>query len=127
MTVRTSLSAVPGLPQRCNEIGRSTSRWISRSVSNASVSIVTVIVPSIEFSIGTSPRSTSPRSTAVITFGTVRSGTGSPAARSGWVCSASSANVPRGPRKPTRVTTKNRSGATLASRGRFGGVGDPGA
>ena len=103
-TTRTSASVVPGRAQRCNDTGRSTSRWMSRSVSNANVSSVTVTVPSIEFSIGTSPISTSPRSTAVRTSGTVRNGTAVCAARSGWLSSASSANVPRGPRYPTRVT-----------------------
>ena len=104
MTTRTSERLVPAFADRCNETGRSTSRWISRSMSNASVSRVTVTVPSMEFSIGTSPTSISPRSTAVSTSGTVRNGTVVSAARSGWLSSASSAKVPRGPRYPTRVT-----------------------
>ena len=68
-TVVMSASFVPGRAHRFSEIGRSTSRCTSSSVSNASVSSVTEIEPSIEFSIGTMPRSTSPRSTAVITCG----------------------------------------------------------
>ena len=96
-----SRSFVPGFAQRLSDTGRSTSRCTSRLVSKASVSRVTVIEPSMEFSIGTMPRSTSPVSTAVITCGTSRNGTASPAAKSGCVSSASSANVPWGPRNPT--------------------------
>ena len=73
-TVRTSASCVPGRANRCSETGRSISRWIRRSVSNASVSSVTVIEPSIEFSMGTMPRSTSPRSTAAMHVGERRAG-----------------------------------------------------
>ena len=94
----TSVSFVPGRAHRLSEIGRSTSRCTRRSVSKASVSSVTLTEPSIEFSRGTNPRSTSPRSTALMTCGTDFIGTRSPAARSGWVSSASSANVPGGPR-----------------------------
>ena len=51
----------------------------------------------------TNPRSTSPVSTASSTSGMVRYSTCSAEARSGWVFSACSVNVPSGPRKPTRV------------------------
>ena len=73
-TVLMSSSFVPGSAHRFSDTGRSISRWMSRSVSNASVSSVTVTVPSIEFSIGTSPMSTSSRSIALITSGTDRRG-----------------------------------------------------
>ncbi len=106
-TVLISSSFVPGSAHRLSETGRSISRRMSRSVSNASVSSVTVTVPSIEFSIGTSPMSASPRSIALITSGTERRGFSSWSARSGWVRTASSANVPCGPRNPTRVTQKS--------------------
>ena len=49
-----------------------------------------------------------------MTCGTSRNGTASPAARSGCVSSASSANVPCGPRKPTRVIGGKRSGGVRA-------------
>ncbi len=111
-TVVTSPSAVPGRAQRLSDTGRSTSRCTRSSESKASVSRVTLTEPSIEFSSGTSPRSTSPRSTALITCGTDRSATGSPAARSGWVSSASSANVPCGPRKPTLRPDGTRAGVS---------------
>jgi hypothetical protein len=68
-TVVTSPSAVPGFANRFSEIGRSTSRWISRSCSNTSVSRVTETDPSIEFSIGTTPSSCFPPSTAASTSG----------------------------------------------------------
>ena len=61
---------VPGFANRPIEIGRSTSRWMSRSLSNASVSMVTETEPSIEFSIGMNPISHVPGSTAAITSGT---------------------------------------------------------
>jgi hypothetical protein len=48
------------------------SRWISRSWSKANASCVKLTIPSIEFSIGTTPTSTSPCSTASSTSGTVR-------------------------------------------------------
>ena len=72
MTVVMSLSFVPRCAHRWSDTGRSTSRCTSSSVSNASVSSVTVMEPSIEFSIGTIPTSTSPDSTAVMTCGTSR-------------------------------------------------------
>src|SRR3954447_9540215 len=100
-TTATSSRRVPGFAPRLRETGRSTSRWMSRSVSKANVSSVADTEPSMEFSSGTNPRSTSPASTAEITCGTERIGTASPAARSGCVPNASSANVPRGPRYPT--------------------------
>ena len=71
-TVVMSDILVPGATQRWSDTGRSTSCWTSSSVSKARVSRVTVIDPSIEFSMGTIPRSTSPFSTAVITCGTSR-------------------------------------------------------
>ena len=59
-------------------------------------------MPSIEFSIGTKPKSTSPAVTASSTSGTVRIGDELAAsARSGWVRSACSVNVPNGPKNPT--------------------------
>ena len=108
-TVVMSASFVPGRAHRFSETGRSTSRCTRSSVSNARVSSVTGIEPSIEFSMGTMPRSTSPCSTALITCGTSRNGTATPAARSGCVRSASSANVPRGPRKPRVFVTASAS------------------
>ena len=50
-----SATFVPGFAKRPIEIGRSTSRWMSRSLSNASVSMVTDTEPSIEFSMGMNP------------------------------------------------------------------------
>ena len=58
--------------------------------------------PSMAFSIGTTPQSTSPVSTASSTSGTVTKSTSSAAARSAWVRTACSVNVPNGPKKPTR-------------------------
>ena len=69
-TVRMSARATPGGAHRLSDTGRSISRWISSSLSKASVSRVTDTEPSIMFSIGTTPPSTSPRSTAAITSGT---------------------------------------------------------
>ena len=60
----------PAGAHRLSDTGRSISRWISSSLSKASVSSVTDTEPSIMFSIGTTPPSTSPRSTAAITSGT---------------------------------------------------------
>ena len=60
----------PGGAHRLSDTGRSISRWISSSLSKASVSSVTETEPSIMFSIGTTPPSASPRSTAAITSGT---------------------------------------------------------
>ena len=60
----------PGGAQRLSDTGRSISRWISSSLSNASVSRVTDDRALDQFSIGTTPPSTSPRSTAAITSGT---------------------------------------------------------
>ena len=67
-------SATPGWAHRLSDTGRSISRWISSSLSKASVSSVTDTEPSIMFSIGTRPASNSPRSTAAITSGTDRCG-----------------------------------------------------
>ncbi len=51
-------------------------------------------MPSIEFSMATKPTSTVPSATACSTIGIDGSGTSSPAARSGWLSSACSVNVP---------------------------------
>ena len=80
--------------------------------------------PSIEFSIGTTPHSTSPATTASSTSGTVGNGTASAASRSGWVCSACSANVPNGPKNPTRrcpspAMAPEAIGAARAAAGRL--------
>src|SRR4051812_30544482 len=61
------------------------------------------------FSMGTNPSSTSPASTAASTSVSDDMGTSSAAARSGWVSSASSEKVPRGPRKATRATAQQDS------------------
>src|SRR4051794_22587764 len=61
------------------------------------------------FSMGTKPTSTTPASTARRTSGIVIRSTSSAAARSAWLNSACSVNVPGGPRKPTR-TAGGRSG-----------------
>ena len=82
-TVFMSASATPGRAHRLSDTGRSISRWISSSLSNASVSSVTDTEPSIMFSIGTTPPSASPRSTAAITSGTDAYGTRSPAGEVG--------------------------------------------
>jgi len=55
-------------------MGRSTSRWTRRSVSNASVSRVTLTDPSIEFSSGTTAASASPARTASSASGTLATG-----------------------------------------------------
>jgi hypothetical protein len=89
---------VPGFAHRFNDTGRSISRCIKRSLSNASVSRVTETEPSIMFSIGTTPPSASPRSTDAITSGTEACAVRLPAARSGCESSASSVKVPAGPK-----------------------------
>jgi hypothetical protein len=91
-----------------------TSRWISRSVSNARASTVTVTAPSIEFSMPTNPRSTSPVSTARRTSGMDGSATRFRDARSACDSSACSVKVPSGPRKPMLPPTPGRSGADMA-------------
>src|SRR5690606_12784914 len=72
-------------------------------VSKASMSRVTLTEPSIAFSMATNPTSTSPASVAASTSGIEPMGTSCAPARSGCVSSASSVNVPVGPRKPTRI------------------------
>ena len=103
-TAVTSARRVPGRAQRCMSIGSTTSRWMTRSsdASKASVSSVTLTEPSMAFSMGTTPRSARPWSTSVMTSEISRTGTRSPAARSGWDSRASSVNVPGGPRNATR-------------------------
>ena len=102
----------------------STSRWISRSCSKASASIVTLTVPSIEFSMPTNPRSMSPLSAAAKTSAMVAIGTSSSEARSASPRRACSVNVPSGPRKPMRrravgaassVTRRNATGVDEAA------------
>ncbi len=102
----------------------STSRWISRSCSKASASIVTLTVPSIEFSMPTNPRSMSPLSAAASTSAMVAIGTSSSAARSASPRRACSVKVPSGPRKPMRrravgaassVTRRNATGVDEAA------------
>ena len=92
-----------------------TSRWMSRSCSKASVSSVTLTVPSMEFSMrdeaevdlaGVDGRAARRRWWPAARARRV--------ARSGWVSSACSVNVPSGPRKPTpggrgRVVRRRRS------------------
>ena len=63
--------------------------------------------PSIMFSIGTTPPSASPRSTAAMTSGTDGYAVRSPAARSSCERSASSVNVPAGPKYATRGTAES--------------------
>ena len=106
-TVRTSARATPGGAHRLSDTGRSISRWISSSLSKASVSSVTDTEPSIMFSIGTTPPSASPRSTAAITSGTDPCGIRVPAARSACDSSASSVKVPAGPKYATRGTRES--------------------
>src|SRR4051812_33800930 len=77
---------------------------MSSSLSNASESSVTDTEPSIMFSIGTTPNANSPRSTAAITSGTERCATRSCVARSCCERSASSVNVPGGPKYVIRAT-----------------------
>ena len=101
-TRRMSASALPGTSSRLSWIEITTSRVMRRSDSKARVSRVTLTVPSIEFSTGTKPTSTSPASVAARTSLIDAIGTRSPAARSFWVSSACSVNVPGGPRNPTR-------------------------
>src|SRR5207253_2065075 len=72
------------------------------AAAKASVSSVTLTEPSMAFSMGTTPRSARPWSTSVMTSEISRTGTRSPAARSGWDSRASSVNVPGGPRNATR-------------------------
>ena len=90
----------PGRASRSSEIAITTSRWMSRSASNAKVSSVTFTLPSMAFSIGTKPRSMASEEVAAITSEIEPSDRRSPAARSGWVSSACSVNVPAGPRNP---------------------------
>ena len=68
------------------------------SWSSASVSSVTLIGPSTEFSIGTIARSTLPSGTARIVSRTVAMPTSSASAPSSAARAASSENVPAGPR-----------------------------
>ena len=77
---------------------------MSRSTSNASVSIVTLTVPSMAFSIGTTPEVE-----LALVDGEEHVGhrperaPARPAARSASRCRACSVNVPAGPRKPIRA------------------------
>src|SRR5439155_4115937 len=102
ITALMSPRVVPGGASRFWWTGMTTSRWMSSSCSNARASMAAVTVPSMAFSMATNPRSTSPACVAASTSGIDRSGTSSPAARSGWLSSASSVNVPKGPRKAMR-------------------------
>ena len=78
-----------------------TSRSITRSCSNASVSSVTGTEPSMAFSMGTKPTSTVPAAVAASTSGMDGNGTCRRARRSGWVSMACSVKVPIGPKNPT--------------------------
>ena len=75
-----------------------TSRWICRSTSWISPSMVALTVPSIPFSMGTNPSSASPRATASSTPVMEFSDASSASARSGWVRSASWVKVAAGPK-----------------------------
>ena len=76
-----------------------------------SVSSVTDTEPSIEFSIGTTPSSHSPDSTAAMTSGIDDRAPAHPPRGPAWLSSASSVNVPEGPKNATGGTTAHRSGA----------------
>src|SRR5438445_6858706 len=108
-TRRTSATLVPGRASRLSCTAITISRWMSRSWSKVSVSRVTFTVPSMEFSTGATATSTSPRSRAARASGTDRIGTSSSPARSGWVNTASSLNVPGGPRNATLVMNEQDS------------------
>ena len=98
-----SAKPTPGGARGLSWMPRTTSRWMSRSCSKARASMVTLTVPSMEFSMATKPRSTSPASTVASTSAMVPIGHQlGRAARSGWVSRACSVKVPSGPRKPTR-------------------------
>ena len=90
---------VPGRAMRWRWMSMTTSRWMCRSTSWISPSMVALTVPSMAFSMGTNPRSTSPRATASSTavIGAERA-SGRPSARSGWVSSASWVKVAAGPK-----------------------------
>ena len=75
-----------------------TSRWMCRSTSWISPSMVALTVPSMAFSMGTNPRSASPRATASRTAVIDPRGLRSAVARSGWVSSASWVKVAAGPK-----------------------------
>jgi len=77
-----------------------TSRTIKRSRSKTRASRLVLTVPSIEFSMARKPRSVRPSSTAATTSGKLRNGTASQPPNSGSERSASSENVPSGPRNP---------------------------
>ena len=94
----TSARVVPAATIRFNWMEITTSRWMSRSASKARVSWVMLTLPSIEFSIAAKPRSTWPATTWRNTSGMDGAGRRSRPARSGWVYSACSVKVPRGPR-----------------------------
>ena len=55
MTVLMSSMCTPGTASRHRLTSRTTSRWISRSASKASASMVTLTEPSMAFSMGTKP------------------------------------------------------------------------
>src|SRR3954452_6630992 len=72
-------------------------------------------VPSMAFSMATKPQSTWPASVTASTSGMDPTGTSSPDARSGWLSSASSVNVPRGPRKAMRGMAQHNTAVDEAS------------
>ena len=97
-TRSTSARVVPGRASRFSWTEMTTSRWISRSASKASVSWVTLTLPSMEFSMAANPWQTSPSVTRRSTSGMEVASTWSSATRSGWVNRACSVKVPAGPR-----------------------------
>ena len=114
ITRATSSIEVPSRAIRQCRIGSTTSREIRTSAASpARVSSVAFTDPSSEFSIGTTARSTSRLWTAMTVSYTVGYGSSFTDAPAGADArSASSVNVPAGPRKATRT----RSGSVLRGR-----------
>jgi len=95
-----SANAVPGRTSSAKLTRICASATIVTGSPDAISSTVILTPPSIEFSIGTRPKSTSPDRTASITSGTVSIGTSTASSPSvpGRVRRACSVNVPAGPK-----------------------------
>src|ERR671911_662567 len=124
-TRRTSPMPTPLAASKFIRTPITTSRWMSRSVSNARASTVTVTAPSIEFSMPTNPMSTWPASTAVSTSGMDGSATSSWPARSACDTSACSVKVPSGPRNPMRREDAGSAAVDMAPDATGAGLGAP--
>ena len=116
-----SPSFAPRGASKLSATGSTSSRWIRRSTSKASVSIVALTVPSIAFSIGTTPSSAEPSFTAKSASTIESHSINSAALRSASRCSACSVKVPAGPRNATRrgLPVVGRSVSSVSIRPRY--------